>query len=119
MRDTVYVHGLTLEAHIGVTEAERATPQPLRIDIEAACDASVAAAMDDIAGAVDYHAIVQAVRSLVESSRVHLVESLAERIAAKIREDFDVPWVFVKIGKPAILDDTDEVGVAIERGARP
>ena len=119
MRDTVYVQGLTVEAHIGVTEAERGTAQPLRLDIEVACDAAAAAAGDDLAKAVDYHAIVRAVTAHVSSSRVHLVETLAENVAALVREAFGVPWVFVKVGKPAILDEADEVGVAIERGTRP
>ena len=118
MRDTVYVHGLVVEAHIGVTAEERAVPQPLLLDLEVACDTSAAATSDAIDQAVDYHALAQAVEAHVAQSRVQLLETLAESVAALIRAQFDVPWVFVKVGKPRILDSADEVGVAIERGNR-
>lgn len=113
--DTIYVHGLTVQAHIGVTDEERATAQTLRLDIEAAYDAPAAAATDDIEHAVNYHALVNAVVAHITPSAYRLLEALAEHLAALILREFDVSWVALKIGKPDILDHVDEVGIAIER----
>lgn len=118
MRDTVYIRGLRVQALIGVHEEERREKQTLRLDIDVACDATVAARDDDVERAVDYHAIVKAVEAHVAASTYRLVETLAEHLAEMILRMFDAPWVRVRVGKPDILAQTEEVGIVVERGRR-
>ena len=53
------------------------------------------------------------------NSDFQLVETLAERIAAIIRDEFSVAWVKVRVNKPGAIRGSREVGVLIERGERP
>ncbi len=48
-----------------------------------------------------------------------LVETLAERCAAIVREEFGVAWVRLKLSKPGAVRGSRAVGVRIERGVRP
>jgi dihydroneopterin aldolase len=48
-----------------------------------------------------------------------LVETLAEKIAAIINDEFAVPWVRVRVNKPGAIRGARDVGVMIERGERP
>ena len=41
-----------------------------------------------------------------------------ERVAEIVRNEFDVPWVRVKINKPGAIRGSRDVGVIIERGVR-
>ena len=42
-----------------------------------------------------------------------------ERIAAIVREEFNVPWLRLTLNKPGALRGSKSVGVIIERGEKP
>jgi len=48
-----------------------------------------------------------------------LVETLAERIAIIVREEFGVPWLRLRLSKPGAVRGARDVGVVIERGEKP
>ena len=56
------------------------------------------------------------IQSFVGDSSFQLVETLAERIAGIIREDFGVQWVKVRVNKPGAIRGSKDVGILIERG---
>lgn len=116
--DTVYIRGLRVEAIIGVFDWERTIRQPLVLHLDLASDNRAAAATDGIAEAVDYDAISKRVLAYVRDSRFQLIETLAERVAALVREEFDIPWLRLTISKPGAVAEADDVGVIIERGQR-
>ena len=76
-------------------------------------------ASDDIADTLDYKAVSKRLIAYVGESSFGLVESLAERCAAIIREEFNVPWLRLKLSKPGAVTGSRAVGVVIERGTRP
>jgi dihydroneopterin aldolase len=117
--DIVYISGLRAQAVIGVYEWERLVRQTLVVDLEMASDTARAAASDAIADALDYAAISQRVLALVEESQYQLIESLAEEVARVVMGEFGVPWLRVRVGKPGAVAEAEDVGVVIERGARP
>ena len=45
-----------------------------------------------------------------------LLETLAERLAAYLRTQFNIPWLRLTIGKPGAVHNAITVGVEIERG---
>ena len=49
---------------------------------------------------------------------VTLVESVAEHVAAIVRDEFGAPWVKVSVTKFAIIPGIKGLGITIERGAR-
>lgn len=117
--DIVYIRGLRAQAVIGVYEWERLIRQPLVIDLEMASDSARAAASDAIADALDYAAISKRVLARVEDSQYQLIESLAEELARVVTDEFDVPWLKLRVSKPGAVAEAEDVGVVIERGVRP
>lgn len=117
--DTIFLRDLRVRAIVGIWEWERRMPQDISIDLEMAADIRAAAERDHIDATLDYKAVSRSVVELVQSSGFQLVETLAERIAALVREEFKVPWVKVAVHKPYAIRGSRDVGICIERGERP
>jgi len=117
--DIVYIRGLQVDAVIGVYDWERDIRQTLVLDLDMASDIRRGAATDAIADALDYAAISEAVTGLVAGSSFQLLESLAEAVATLVMEQFPVPWLRLRVGKPGAVAAAEDVGVIIERGEGP
>lgn len=117
--DKIFLHELKVETIIGIWEWERKIRQTVIIDLEMSADIAKAAATDDVADTLNYKSVAKRVQSFVADSRFQLVETLAEKIAEIIREDFGVAWVRVTVHKPGAIRGSRDVGIDIERGERP
>lgn len=117
--DTVFISELRAETVIGVYDWERTIRQAVVLDIEMASDNRRAAATDGIEQALDYAAVSQRVLSFIERSEFQLIETMAEQVAALIIDEFDVPWLRLRLCKPGAVKAAKEVGVLIERGEKP
>jgi dihydroneopterin aldolase len=115
MADTVFLHDLRVETVVGIWEWERRIRQTVSIDLEMASDISRAARTDNIDDALNYKAVAKRVQQFVGDSSFHLVETMAERIAALILDEFAVPWVQVRVNKPGAIRGARDVGVMIRR----
>ena len=113
--DKVFIEGLEIEALIGIYDWERRIRQPLLFDLEMAFDNRVPAASDDIARTLDYKAVSKRLIDYVSASDFGLVETLAERCAALVIEEFNVEWLRLKLSKPGAVRGARAVGVIIER----
>lgn len=116
--DITFLHGLKVDCVIGIWDWERRTRQPVVIDLDMGADVARAAASDDIQDAVDYKAVSKRLIEFVGQSEFQLVETLAERVAGIVREEFHVPWVRVRINKAGAVRNARDVGIIIERGTR-
>lgn len=114
--DIVYIRDLTVHTVIGVHDWERTAPRPLILNLEMASDFSAAAKSDDIADALDYYSVSEALLEFAKNSHFELIESFAEGAAQTIRERFAVPWLRLDIAKPGAVGAAVSVGVRIERG---
>ena len=117
--DTIFLHELRIETIIGIWEWERKIRQTVVIDLEMSADIARAAATDDVADTLNYKNVAKRLQQFVGESSFQLVETLAERIAAIVREEFEVAWVKVTVHKPGAIRGSRDVGVMIERGTRP
>jgi dihydroneopterin aldolase len=117
--DKIFLDELKVDTVIGIWEWERRIRQTVVIDLEMSADIARAAATDDVADTLNYKSVAKRIQSFVAESSFQLVETLAERIAAIIREEFEVAWVKVRVNKPGAIRGSKAVGVSIERGARP
>lgn len=117
--DKIFLDELKVDTIIGIWEWERRIRQTVVIDIEMSADIAKAAATDDVADTLNYKSVAKRVQSFVAESSFQLVETLAERIAAIIREEFGVAWVKIRVNKPGAIRGSKAVGVLIERGERP
>lgn len=116
--DIVYIRDLKIDTVIGIFEWERRIRQTVSIDLEMAFDIRPAAASDNIADALDYKAVAKRLIGFVETSEFLLVETLAEKVAAIVREEFGVRWLRLRLSKPGAVRGAQDVGVVIERGEK-
>ena len=117
--DIVFVEDLRIETVIGIYDWERKIRQTVALDLEMAFDNRKPAATDKIEDTLDYKAVSKRLVAFVEGSRFELVETLAEKCAQIIRDEFRVPWLRLKLSKPGAVRGSKAVGVIIERGDRP
>lgn len=98
--DLIEVRGIRARGHHGVLESERVTGQTFVADVIVAVDTQRAAGSDDLADTVDYSQIAQAVHAELAGDPVDLIETLAERIAARCLAFAGVQAVEVALHKP-------------------
>tara|TARA_Y100000996_G_C22393773_1_gene590252 strand:- start:416 stop:769 length:354 start_codon:yes stop_codon:yes gene_type:complete len=116
--DIIFLRNLKIDTVIGIYDWERRIKQTVILDLEMATDIKKAAKSDDIADTLDYKAIAKRVISFVEESEYKLVETLAERIAEIIVNEFKVPWMKLSLNKIGAIRGARDVGVIIERGSK-
>jgi dihydroneopterin aldolase len=116
--DIIFIRDLRIDTVIGIYDWERSIKQTVHIDLELATDIASAAASDRIEDALNYKAVAKSVIAFVEASSFQLVETLAERIVALVREEFSVAWVRMTLNKGGAVRGAQGVGVIIERGQR-
>ena len=117
--DKIFLDELKIETIIGIWEWERQIRQTIVVDLEMSADIAKAAATDDVADTLNYKLVAKRIQEFVGESSFQLVETLAERIAGIIRDEFDVAWVKVTVHKPGAIRGSKDVGVMIERGEMP
>ncbi len=113
--DTIFLRDLKVETIVGVWDWERKVRQTVSIDLEMAADIRRAAASDNLDDTLNYKLVAKRVQQFVGESNFQLVETLAEKIAEVVLNDFDVPWVEVCVNKPGAIRGARDVGVRIRR----
>ena len=114
--DIIFLRNLKIDTIVGIYDWERRIKQPIILDLEMATDIKKAAATDHIDDTLNYKAVAKRVISFVEDSEFELVETLAERIAEIIVNEFEVPWLRLSLNKIGAIRGARDVGVLIERG---
>lgn len=113
--DIVFIRDLRIETVIGVYDWERKIRQTISIDLEMGVDVRPAAISDHIDDALDYKAVAKRMIQFIGESEFQLVETLAQRCADIILNDFQVPWLRLRVSKPGAVTGALDVGVLIER----
>lgn len=111
----VFVRDLEIIALLGVHEHEKRKAQRIIVNIDLSVREDLANLADDIKNVVSYEVVVRRVETIVAQGHVHLVETLAERIAEACLSDERVSAARVRIEKPDIIPNARSVGVEIER----
>ena len=88
--DKIFLTELKIDTIIGIWEWERKIRQTVIIDLEMSADIAKAAATDSVEDTLNYKSVAKRIQSFVGDSSFQLVETLAERIAGIIRDEFDV-----------------------------
>lgn len=111
----ITLSGMTVRTIIGVLDEERHQPRDVVLHLVLTVDSQRAAARDDLADTVDYAAVAERVVAFVESSRFHLIETLAERVAQLILAEFAARVVTVSVEKPGAVQGVATVAVSVTR----
>lgn len=119
--DRLSLLGMRFLGRHGVLPEEKVTAQPFEVDLILHADLAGAAARDDLAATVDYAALFDVVRAIVEGTSRDLIEALAGAIATAALAATPpeiVEGVEVRVRKPeAPIDGSfDTVEVALVRG---
>lgn len=113
--DIVFIRDLRIETVIGVYDWEREIRQIVSIDLEMGTDIRPAAVSDHIQDTLDYKAVAKRLIQFIGDSEFQLVETLAQRSADIILNEFNVTWLRLRLSKPGAVTGSQDVGVLIER----
>jgi len=111
----IFVHHLEMIASVGVHPHEKIKPQRIRVSLELDVAPRTPDARDTLDSVLSYEDVCNAIRAIVAEGHVHLIETLAERVAEACLANDRVIRVQVKIEKPDIFPDAATVGIEIER----
>lgn len=117
MSDTISLRGIRARGFHGVLDFEREVGQTFIVDVEMAVDAGPAAASDDLGLTVDYGAVATEVAALITGPPFQLIETLAVRIAERVKRFEGVERVTVAVHKPyaPVTEVFDDVVVRVTR----
>jgi 7,8-dihydroneopterin aldolase/epimerase/oxygenase len=113
--DIIFLSEVRVETKLGVPDWERLTPQTIVLDVEIGMPHSRSCQTDAIEDTIDYGQVVSRIRQTLQEHSFKLVEALAEHVCQLILNEFNAPWVKIKVAKPAILPGLKALGVSIER----
>ena len=116
--DCIQIRDLRIEVLIGIHKRERHVPQTVSIDLDIGIPGETVFASDRVSDTIDYEQVSIRIKALGAAGHYKLVETLADKIAKLLMEDFKAPWVKVSASKIGILPNAKFVGVSIERGVR-
>lgn len=116
-RDRITLTGVTATGYHGVFEHEKRNGQPFVVDAVLFTDIRAAAATDDLTLTSDYGQVAEAICAQITGEPWDLIETLAEKMAARLLADFDLSAVQLTIHKPRapIAVPFEDVAVTIHR----
>jgi 7,8-dihydroneopterin aldolase/epimerase/oxygenase len=97
--DRISVRDYTRLVEIGAFRSERGVTQRLRFNVVLEVSHHTAAQDDDVDKVISYDTITEAIETEIAAERINLLETLAERIAARCLADARAVRVFVRIEK--------------------
>ena len=97
--DRISVRDYTRLVEIGAFRSERGTTQRIRFNVVLEVSHHTAAQDDDVDKVISYDTITEAIEHELSAERVNLLETLAERVAARCLADPRAVRVFVRLEK--------------------
>ena len=118
MNDTICLSNMVFYGRHGVHEYEQEHGQRFQIDLEMILDLEQAAQTDQLETTLDYTAVYDTLKQIVETEQYRLLEALSGRIVAAVLNYHLVKQVTVRVRKPAvpIPGVLDYVQVSLTRG---
>jgi 7,8-dihydroneopterin aldolase/epimerase/oxygenase len=114
--DRISVRDYTRTVEIGAFRSERGVTQRIRFNVVLEVSHHTAAQDDDVDKVISYDTITEAIEEEIAAERINLLETLAERVAARCLADPRAVRVFVRLEKLDRIPGA--LGVEIVR-ARP
>lgn len=113
--DHIFIRDLRIEARVGFHKRERHAPQTLRLDLEIGIANDAVFASDRVADCIDYDSVVTRIRGLLGEGHFNLVETIADRIARLLLDEFGATFARVSVAKLGVMKNAGLVGVTVER----
>lgn len=87
--------------------------QQLKLDITIPVDLSNC--QDTIANTIDYDDLCQRVTTFVESNAFALIETVAEKVAALLKDVFSIHQLTISVSKPHAVKNAGNIRITIKR----
>ena len=115
--DTIFIEAIEFYGYHGLFDEEQTIGHRYVADIEISTDTRKAGTTDHLADTIDYAAVARRVAAIGSSEKHRLIESIAERLAAAILDEFAVDSVRIRLKKvkPPFNVIAQSVGVDIRR----
>lgn len=115
MADKIFIEALEVPCKIGIFDWERKIKQTVSLDLEFPGDIRKAAKRDNIKDTVDYKSIAKETIAFVSGSEFFLIETLAEKLAARLLSKFKLRKIRIRLSKPGAIRGAKNVGIEIVR----
>lgn len=113
--DRIFIRDLRARCAVGVTPEERAQRQEIVVNAVLEADLRAAVREDRVSRGLNYKTVNRRLLQVLQRSECHLIETLAERLAAACLEFAAVQRVTVTVDKPGALRGARSVAVEITR----
>ncbi len=115
--DRIELSGMEFFGYHGCFDEERRQGQNFVADVVLHLSTQAAGRTDDLTKSVDYAAVFEDVRAVVEGEPKNLIEAVAEKVAARLLARYPIERVEVAVHKPAapLAGTFRDVCVRIER----
>jgi dihydroneopterin aldolase len=98
---TIRLRGLSVYAHHGMHDEERALGQRFEFDLDAELSDAPACRTDDPGDAIEYEALASVIIEVATNFRFQLIEALAEAVSLELLAEFPIERVRLEVAKPA------------------
>lgn len=98
--DCIIAKGLVFYGKHGVLKSEKENPQRFEIDLVLHKNLHEAGVKDDLLYTVDYAAVFNDVKNIVENTSFNLIEALAEEISDTILNKYEINSLEITVYKP-------------------
>ncbi|MDI1352047.1 MAG: dihydroneopterin aldolase [bacterium] len=111
--DMLCINALSVATKIGVHAWEQRINQQLLIDITIPLDFS--ACQENLNNTIDYDALCHSVTHYVESQSFQLIETVANKVAQLIQQQFKVKSLTLSVTKPHAVKNAGVIKVVVTR----
>ncbi|WP_188207342.1 dihydroneopterin aldolase [Alkalibacillus aidingensis] len=99
--DKIILNELMFYGYHGLFPEEKKLGQRFTVDLELYCDLKTAGESDQMEDSIDYGAVYQVAKNVVEGEAKNLIEAVAEEVANKMFQTFKhLEAIKVKVDKP-------------------
>lgn len=115
--DVIRLTNMVFYGYHGVSAAEKETGRRFEVDCELETDLASPGASDQLQDTVDYVAVYETIKEVVEGKAFSLIERLAATLAERILEKFPVFRVTLRVRKkiPPIAGTIDHIEIEVTR----
>lgn len=99
-QDKLRILGMIFHAYHGLEHFEMQNGQRFEVDVEMEFDTHKAAQTDKIKDTIDVRQVYARVQNLFMSQRFYLIETVCQRIAGLLLDEFAIDCITVRVRKP-------------------
>ncbi len=98
--DVIRLKNMVFYGYHGVSESEKSLGGKFEVDVELHRDLTKAGQTDNLKDTINYEKVYKIVYDSTKNNKFYLIETLAERIAKSILQQFQTEKVTIRVRKP-------------------